>query len=216
LPPKPLPRRLRRRYNLIERICYFALIALLAIAVLYPNLFGTSFQSVSLSGVYFALLIVVVGVLAYAIFEGRSIILTRGEDGKVSINGTRFDDGKFASTLTVVIVVGLTVYGYSVLHSMFLTAILVGAIGGLVHEIAQSQGKYVLPSYDQKEFYLGSLFGLIAGGVAGLIFVAQGIPQVGSQTGNLPSNALIAESFLAGLGLKGFADAVNPPKPKTG
>jgi hypothetical protein len=190
---------------------------MLAVAVLYPTLFAISFQGLSARGAYFALLILIVGVLMYALFEGRSITVTHGADGKVSVNGRRFDDGMVASALAVVLVVGLGVYCYYVLHSMFLTAILVGSMGGLAHEIAQSEGKCMLPNFDSKtrQFSLGSLFGLIAGGIAGLIFVAQGVPQA-PQTGAASPHVLISESFLAGLGLKGFADAVNPSTSQTG
>jgi hypothetical protein len=113
---------------------------MLAIAVLYPTLFATSFQGASRGGAYFAVLILVVGVLMYAIFEGRSITVTRGPDGRVRINGRSFDDGMVGSALAVVIVVGLAVFCYDVLHSLFLTTILVGSMGGLAHEIAQSEG----------------------------------------------------------------------------
>jgi hypothetical protein len=92
-----------------------------AIAVLYPTMFAAPFQSVSLGGAYFALVIIVVGVLIYALFEGRSHI--RGPTGSVRISGRTFNDGMFGSALVIVIVVGLAVYCYGILHSLFLTAI---------------------------------------------------------------------------------------------
>jgi hypothetical protein len=89
-----------------------------------------------------------------------------------------------------------------------MTAAWAGAIGGLIHEIAQSQGTYVLPNTDDKgNLCLGGLFGIIGGGVAGLL-AYKGLTVT---TGIAVSQQLFIGALLAGLAFKGFADAVNPP-----
>ena len=108
------------------------------------------------------------------------------------------------------IVIAVVVAAYGVTSSnVLLTAISVGAVGGLVHEVAQSNGKVIVPKPDEGsgDIYLGGLFGLIAGGVAGLL-VAQGLPGSAAVT-----NSWLSEFFLAGLGLKGFSEAVATKRP---
>ena len=90
-------------------------------------------------------------------------------------------------------------------HSVILSVVFSGAIGGLLHEIVQSGGTYMLPKTDDKgNFCLGGLIGIITGGLAGLI-LSQGLNLT---TLNVQ---LLVQAFLAGLALKGVADAVNPP-----
>lgn len=93
-------------------------------------------------------------------------------------------------------------------NNLFLTAIFAGALGGIIHEIAQSNGRFIMPHEDPiaKDVYLGGLFGLISGGVAGLI-LSQGLVE------GAVSTRLVSEAFLAGLGLKGFAEAVATKRP---
>jgi len=96
-------------------------------------------------------------------------------------------------------------------QNVSLAVLSAGAIGGLVHEIVQSKGTYILPNTDDKgNFCLGGLIGVITGGLAGLILY-QGL---NTSTGLTVSGELIP-AFLAGLALKGVADAVNPPSSKT-
>ncbi len=102
---------------------------------------------------------------------------------------------------SLIVTVILALIGYVVLKDTFFTSIFVGALGGVVHEIAQSNGKLLFPKTDTDGVYLGGLYGLLAGGIAGLI-LAQGLGGVGLST------TLLSESFLAGLSLKGFSEAV--------
>lgn len=103
--------------------------------------------------------------------------------------------------LSIVVTIILALLSYELLKNAFLTSILLGALGGVVHEIAQSNGKLMFPQRDADGVYLGGLFGLLAGGIAGMI-LAQGLSPGGLST------SLVSESFLAGLALKGFSEAV--------
>ncbi len=115
--------------------------------------------------------------------------------------------GATATGVFVLATLLIAIAGYS--SNPFATVIAVGAFGGLVHEIAQSKGTIVFPRPDANgNYYLGALYGLIAGGVAGLI-LAQGVPTSASTT-----TQLVSEAFLAGLGLKGVSEAVTPNRPR--
>jgi len=88
-------------------------------------------------------------------------------------------------------------------------AVAVGGLGGLTHEIAQSGGKILFFQRKLDGFYLGSLAGVILGAVAGLLaargtITSLGVANAASQPGPIP---LIFEVFLAGLALKGIAEA---------
>jgi hypothetical protein len=104
-----------------------------------------------------------------------------------------------------------TLLGYLSYHSLqdpLLTSIFVGALGGVVHEIAQSNGKLMFPQPASDGIYLGGAYGLLIGGVSGLI-LAQG--QQILANGAFPPS-LIGEAFLAGLSLKGLSEAVTANK----
>ncbi len=117
-------------------------------------------------------------------------------------------DGIGAATTAVAIVVAAALAYLNYRDNIvLLTAIFVGALGGIVHELAQSNGSFVLPHRIGNDYYLGGLFGLVAGGVAGLI-LAQGFAS-----GTSVSTQLLSESFLAGLGLKGVSEAVSGARP---
>jgi hypothetical protein len=94
-------------------------------------------------------------------------------------------------------------------NDILVAAISCGALGGIVHEVARSNGRFVLPKADHDTYYLGGLFGLISGGVAGLL-LAQGF------TGEHVTRSLLVETFLAGLALKGFAEAAATRRPNKG
>jgi hypothetical protein len=127
-------------------------------------------------------------------------------------------DGEIATVLSLAITVAIALLGYA-RQNVLATTIAVAALGGIVHEIAQTGGKFMLPGKDEKDpknVYLGGLYGLIAGGVAGLL-LAQGVSQPGqllaqgANSGlstNLLTTNLLSEAFLAGLGLKGVSEAV--------
>lgn len=82
-------------------------------------------------------------------------------------------------------------------------AVSVGALGGLVHELAQSGGKILWFQRKLDGFYMGSLSGMILGAVSGILIVR------GVLVDNAPFNstALTFEIFSAGLALKGIVEA---------
>ncbi len=105
-----------------------------------------------------------------------------------------------------VIVFSLAAYYY--IKRPFWVAISAGALGGLVHEMVQSGGKYVLPNTDENgDFMLGGLVGLLAGGIAGVLTY-----EALLGTTPIPFPAIAVTAFLAGAAVKGIADAANPPK----
>jgi len=131
-------------------------------------------------------------------------------------------DGQIATAVSVVVTVIVAVLGYSQQY-VVATIVAVAALGGIVHEIAQTGGKFMLPGMDAdnpKNVYLGGLYGLIAGGVAGLLLVQGSSTPVVTQgaTSGLTAT-LLSEAFLAGLALKGVSEAVadqtvSPPTQK--
>jgi len=102
--------------------------------------------------------------------------------------------------LGIVFWLGLEFY-YPLPHAFFL-AIFAGALGGIIHEFAQSYGRFLLPNTDAKgNQCLGTLLGIAAGGVAGLLVYKGLIPHasVGPE--------LAVSAIIAGLAAKGLADA---------
>ena len=98
---------------------------------------------------------------------------------------------------------------------MIWLAVAVGGLGGVAHEFVQSRGKILFFKRAEDGIYLGTIAGVVLGAVAGLLAV-QGIlihsaPPAGAQTPLPvpPTDAiqLIYTSFLAGLALKGVAEA---------
>ena len=83
-------------------------------------------------------------------------------------------------------------------------AVTVGGVGGLIHEIAQSGGKILFFERKADGFYLGSLAGAVLGAVAGLLAVRGLIIDPAATPGTV---ALIYDSLLAGLALKGVTEA---------
>ncbi len=110
------------------------------------------------------------------------------------------------SAFIALLVVALMAAYLSPPHA-FILAITAGAIGGLAHEIVQSGGKYILPNSDDNgNFCLGGLIGIVTGGVAGLLMY-QGL--MGSAPVNIDMKPVV-EALVAGIALKGIADAPNP------
>ena len=99
---------------------------------------------------------------------------------------------------------------------LLLLAASVGGLGGLVHEFAQSKGKIVFFQKHEDGVYLGSLAGVFLGAVAGLLAIRGYV--IGSPTG-ISMTQVSYEGFLAGLALKGVAEAAggttvpSPPAP---
>jgi hypothetical protein len=113
-----------------------------------------------------------------------------------------------ASLIVFVLIIIFAALSYEWKH-VFLTAITAGALGGLAHELVQSKGTYILPHTDDTgNFCLGGLFGIVSGGLAGLIMYSGLNLTVGIRV----SGQLFTQAFLAGLATKGVADAVQPPK----
>ncbi len=157
---------------------------------------------------FLTLFVLLIGLGAYALFKafGISEKMVSQLGGYKLLGGEKASHTQIASIASVFLVLALAWAGYAAGSAMF-TAVFAGAIGGLVHEIAQSNGQFMLPYDDGKgNYYLGGLFGLVAGGVAGLL-LTQGLGAAAV------SEALVSEAFLAGLGLKGFADAVAAKRP---
>lgn len=113
--------------------------------------------------------------------------------------------GLAGTVVSILIVVVLIFYGY-LIQNWLMVGICVGAIGGMVHELAQSHGQYMIPKVADGNFMLGGLMGLIDGGIAGLLMM-----QAQNSAPTNPQFFFISV-FLAGVALKGVNDAVNPPK----
>ena len=105
-------------------------------------------------------------------------------------------------------------------YNAFAVAISLGCVGGLMHELAQSGGKVLFFEKKDDGVYLGSVSGMMLGGISGMIAAhAIPVPQAGPEFQNLAY-----ETFMAGLGLKGLAEAAAgnavdqqaPETPETG
>jgi hypothetical protein len=128
-----------------------------------------------------------------------------------------------ALALTIIAVVGSGSLAL-IPTSIFIQAVAAGSLGGLIHEIAQSQGKIFFPKKMEDGLYLGSLTGMILGAVSGLMVIQGFLPQsqvcsseiasdlkeciqFQKQGKQVPNDRLILEIFLAGMALKGIAEA---------
>ena len=110
------------------------------------------------------------------------------------------------SLITFLVIIGLSVLFYETKYALPMV-VFAGAIGGLLHEIVQSQGKFILPTTDDGNFCLGGLVGIVIGAIAGFILYS----GYSATSAISVSGWLFTEAFLAGLAAKGVADAVNPP-----
>src|SRR5882672_10012722 len=75
---------------------------------------------------------------------------------------------EFASMLTTFgMVIVLTILAWFSSHNQWvlMLAISVGGLGGLAHEIAQSGGKILFFKKEEDGLYLGSITGIVLGGV---------------------------------------------------
>lgn len=135
-------------------------------------------------------------------------------------------DGFVVSGLIIFFVLGVAYMSYKSyssgnLTTVFRLAVSAGALGGLIHEVFQSGGKFAMPQLQQPQneaksqenpqkksevdspnasWYLGSISGLLFGAVAGLLLAQTITPPSGAV-------AIAAQAFFAGLALKGVAEA---------
>lgn len=83
-----------------------------------------------------------------------------------------------------------------------------GGIGGLVHEFGQSGGKILFLKRAEDGIYLGAFAGMFMGMIAGALSV-QGLFNQSAAPAQSPlAVEALYTAFLAGLALKGFAEAV--------
>ena len=129
-------------------------------------------------------------------------------------------------TLVATVIVAFAAFWAYAAKDTIWTAVNVGALGGLAHEIAQSKGTAFLPdsssggqasgnpdkekagnenSGTNQESYLGGLLGIILGGAAGLLTLSatSASPAVSTQ--------FVVTAFSAGVAFKGIADAAASP-----
>ena len=107
--------------------------------------------------------------------------------------------------LTVLAIV-VTVYSIDY-EEYFLLAISMGAIGGLVHEFAQSGGKILFFKKAEDGYYLGSISGMVLGAVAGILVVKGQLILLDNPETYVNVYQLATDVFFAGLALKGVAEA---------
>jgi hypothetical protein len=196
-----------KRWRSILSGCYFLLVALAALVVI---VFAPRIQDF-IARIIVAVVVATAGVIAYASF--RLFHVGKKLESAYRPNGKKDEDQKSSvvtvnqivsliAIVAVVVAAGLS----AVTNHASITVVLVGAIGGLVHEIAQSSGKYVLPNLRidsnncTQDVCLGGLYGLISGGVAGLLLL-RGMGQT------IVSPQVLSEAFLAGVAVKGITDA---------
>lgn len=84
-----------------------------------------------------------------------------------------------------------------------------GGVGGLVHEFGQSGGKILFLKREEDGIYLGAFAGMFMGMIAGALSVQGLFNQTAATTTQSPlAVEALYTAFLAGLALKGFAEAV--------
>ena len=89
----------------------------------------------------------------------------------------------------------------------FVLAISMGAVGGLVHEFAQSGGKILFFKKADDGVYLGSISGMILGAVAGILVIKGQLVVLENPAMDFSAYELATDVFFAGLGLKGVSEA---------
>lgn len=85
-------------------------------------------------------------------------------------------------------------------------SVIFGIIGGFAHDIIQNKRIWQPPVKKNGDTYLGSIAGLILGGISGLI-VGLALPL-----GTSPINAA-SSALTAGIALKGLAEAYTTEQP---
>jgi hypothetical protein len=87
-------------------------------------------------------------------------------------------------------------------------AFALGSVGGLLHELAQSKGKIFFVERHDDGIYLGSLAGMVLGGIAALT-VCRGllVRETADVLTAVQYQSLAYEAIMAGIGLKGLTEA---------
>ena len=119
---------------------------------------------------------------------------------------TRLEAYSIIATAAIGIVLAVTAWFSYHNKQLLILAFSVGGIGGLVHDIAQSRGKLLFFKRQSDGLYLGTVAGVFLGAVAGVVVIR------GFLTGDTPTTdatfvQMSYEAFLAGLALKGVAEA---------
>ncbi len=94
-------------------------------------------------------------------------------------------------------------------ENYFLLAISMGALGGLLHEFAQSGGKILFFKKGEDGFYLGSVAGMVLGIIAAILMIKGRLSVLENPSMDVDVYDLSIDFFLAGLGLKGVAEAAS-------
>jgi hypothetical protein len=111
-----------------------------------------------------------------------------------------------AVTVSIGLVLAIAAWFSYQNQSLFILAFSVGGLGGLVHDIAQSRGKLLFFKRQSDGLYLGTVAGVFLGAVAGVV-VIRGYLTGDTPTANATFVQMSYEAFLAGLALKGVAEA---------
>ena len=119
---------------------------------------------------------------------------------------TRFEMFSIIATVVLGVVLALVALLSYRNQSLLVLAFSVGGLGGLVHEIAQSRGKILFFQRHADGLYLGTISGVILGAVAGIL-VIRGYLTGDAATTNATFVQMSYETFIAGLALKGVAEA---------
>ncbi len=107
------------------------------------------------------------------------------------------------SAMAAVVIAFIVILGLagSLTKSFLLLSIVVGAVGGLIHDLIQNKAVILYPSTTDEGVYLGWILGIILGGAAGFIAYASGVVSTTFDP------KLLAAPFTAGIALKGIVDA---------
>lgn len=117
---------------------------------------------------------------------------------------TKTDVWSIIATVAIGVALAFVAYFSARQQAWIAIALSVGALGGLVHEIAQSGGKILFFERKLDGMYLGSLAGAVLGAVAGLLAVRGLIIDPAAAPS---ATQLVYEALIAGIALKGITEA---------
>ncbi len=137
---------------------------------------------------------------------GGEIVLTPEERLQEKLSG--LEERSLYYSLAALIVLLILAWLSFTYNSWLLLAASAGALGGFVHEIAQSRGKIMFFHKYDDGFYLGSIAGMVLGAVTGILVIRGYLVATPSGATVSVSNIQLSyEAFLAGLALKGVVEA---------